>query len=355
MTSVTPCTKSGAGRGVPDEVSAGTWATNQHAGARGPAALRHEQFHTVDPDAGQRFFASAYRPNWPIKEYARGWSVAHRRCAAALITLDEIAIQGRVDCEVRAADGVVIIQPQGGLLTVAGDLIARGDTPVLAAENMPCRLQLNAARFNAVSIEAELLQKVATERHTPLPQRIKFLSSEPRSAAGERIWRAALDYVASTFASADTVHHPLLVTAAAQLLAAAALECFPSNVTAGQDLLRNPEVPKSIQSAMSFIHRQAGTEIGVKDVAAEIHLTPRAVQYLFRQQLDTTPTEYLRQVRLHRAHQDLMAGHRSTTTVTQIAQRWQFAHTGRFAVLYRRTYGQSPHTTLNQNPPGTRD
>ncbi|OOK72761.1 bacterial regulatory helix-turn-helix s, AraC family protein [Mycobacterium kansasii] len=37
--------------------------------------------------------------------------------------------------------------------------------------------------------------------------------------------------------------------------------------------------------------------IGVKDVAAVVHLTPRAVQYLFRQQLDTTPTEYLRRIR----------------------------------------------------------
>ncbi|WP_156763149.1 AraC family transcriptional regulator, partial [Mycobacterium sp. E787] len=34
--------------------------------------------------------------------------------------------------------------------------------------------------------------------------------------------------------------------------------------------------------------------------------------------------------------------------VTQIAARWGFAHTGRFAVLYRQTYGQSPHATLKQ-------
>jgi transcriptional regulator GlxA family with amidase domain len=71
------------------------------------------------------------------------------------------------------------------------------------------------------------------------------------------------------------------------------------------------------------------------------------VQYLFRQRLDTTPTEYLRRVRLHRAHQELIAGDRSSATVTGIAQRWGFAHTGRFAVLYREVYGQSPHTTLS--------
>jgi AraC-like DNA-binding protein len=72
------------------------------------------------------------------------------------------------------------------------------------------------------------------------------------------------------------------------------------------------------------------------------------VQYLFRRQLDSTPTEYVRRVRLHRAHQELLAADRVSATVTEIAQRWGFAHTGRFAVLYRQTYGQSPHTTLKQ-------
>jgi AraC-like DNA-binding protein len=44
----------------------------------------------------------------------------------------------------------------------------------------------------------------------------------------------------------------------------------------------------------------------------------------------------------------LMNCDRSKTTVTEVAQRWGFAHTGRFAVLYRQAYGQSPHTTLKQ-------
>jgi methylphosphotriester-DNA--protein-cysteine methyltransferase len=72
----------------------------------------------------------------------------------------------------------------------------------------------------------------------------------------------------------------------------------------------------------------------------------RAVQYLFRKHLDVTPTEHLRRVRLQRDHLDLLAGHRSTTTVSEVARRWGFGHTGRFAVQYRETYGVSPHMTL---------
>jgi AraC-like DNA-binding protein len=67
---------------------------------------------------------------------------------------------------------------------------------------------------------------------------------------------------------------------------------------------------------------------------------------MFKRHLETTPLQYLRRMRLHHAHQELLAAEHHHTTVTEIAARWGFAHTGRFAVLYRQTYVQSPHTTL---------
>jgi transcriptional regulator GlxA family with amidase domain len=67
---------------------------------------------------------------------------------------------------------------------------------------------------------------------------------------------------------------------------------------------------------------------------------------MFRRRLDSTPLRYLREVRLHYAHEDLLIANRRQDTVTAIAARWGFMHTGRFAVVYRQTYGHSPHTTL---------
>jgi transcriptional regulator GlxA family with amidase domain len=58
------------------------------------------------------------------------------------------------------------------------------------------------------------------------------------------------------------------------------------------------------------------------------------------------PSQYVRNIRLDHAHQDLVTSDRSYTTVSDVAVRWGFGHTGRFAVLYRQTYGQSPHVTL---------
>jgi transcriptional regulator GlxA family with amidase domain len=77
-----------------------------------------------------------------------------------------------------------------------------------------------------------------------------------------------------------------------------------------------------------------------------VHVTPRALQYMFRRHLDTTPTQFLRLVRLDHAHQDLLCAVRPRDTVAAIAARWGFMHTGRFAAHYRETYGHSPQTTL---------
>jgi len=326
----------------------GSYLTDHHAETHGSAVRHTDTFHTVDREAAQRFFDNVYAPGWRIIEFAKGSAVTHRRCEAGLITIDEVLIEGQISCEIRADDSVIVIQPRDGSLRVGGEPIPAGDAPVIAAEGMPCELRANTARFTAVTFESGLLRKVVAERNSPAPQQIQFLSCRPRSGAAVRTWHRTLDYVVASFACADTAQQSLVIAEAAQLLAAAMLECFPSNVNAGQDLLANPAIPPTFKGAVSFIQRHAGDGIGITDVAAAVRLTPRAVQYLFRQQLDTTPTEYLRRIRLHRAHQDLIAGDRSTTTVSQIAQRWGFAHTGRFAVLYRETYGQSPHSTLQQ-------
>ncbi|BBX75827.1 hypothetical protein MSHI_37330 [Mycobacterium shinjukuense] len=313
----------------------------------GQPALRHERFHTDDPDTAKRFFERAYTPGWQIGRLATGSAITHRRYQTAMITVDEVLIEGEFSCDIRAVDAVIVIHPRAGSLTVeaGGEPETPMDAPTVAGDGVPCLLHAKTARFAVVSIATKMLRKVAGEHDAPVPMQIQFLGRHPRSRAALDSWQRALDYVVATFACADTAQRPLIIDAGAQLLAAALLESFPSNVTAAQDLQADRALPRAFKGAVSFIQRHACHDIGINDVAAAVRLTPRAVQYLFRQHLDTTPTEYLRRVRLHRAHQDLLRSD-SSATVTEIARRWGFGHPGRFAVLYRETYGQSPHTTL---------
>ena len=106
------------------------------------------------------------------------------------------------------------------------------------------------------------------------------------------------------------------------------------------------DAPPWFKRAIDFIDDYAHTEIALADIAAVAHVTPRALQLAFRRQLKTTPIGYLLGVRLERAHLELTAAHPSTSTVREIAQRWGFRHSGRFARQYRQRYGVYPEDTL---------
>jgi transcriptional regulator GlxA family with amidase domain len=104
--------------------------------------------------------------------------------------------------------------------------------------------------------------------------------------------------------------------------------------------------PQTLRRAIEFIHDNAHRDIGLSDIAAAINVTPRSVQYTFRRHLGTTPLEYLRRVRLDRAHRDLQAADPSVDTVMEIAGRWQFGHPGRFSMAYKEAFGRPPSRTL---------
>src|ERR1700754_1436918 len=81
--------------------------------------------------------------------------------------------------------------------------------------------------------------------------------------------------------------------------------------------------PDTLSRATAFIEAHPETEITLADIARAAHVTPRAVQMTFRRHLDTTPTAYLRQVRLSRARQLLEDSDPGDgVTVTRVAIDW---------------------------------
>ena len=104
--------------------------------------------------------------------------------------------------------------------------------------------------------------------------------------------------------------------------------------------------PQTLRRAITFINENAHLDIRLADIAAAIAVTPRTVQYTFRRHLGTTPLEYLRKVRLCRAHHDLQVADPAVDTVMAIAGRWQFGHPGRFSRAYKEDFGDPPSRTL---------
>lgn len=103
-----------------------------------------------------------------------------------------------------------------------------------------------------------------------------------------------------------------------------------------------------IRNAVETIHARAHEPLTVSEIARAADLSVRGLQESFQRTLDRTPMQYLREVRLRRAHDDLLRAEPATVSVAEVASRWGFTHMGRFSGEYLRRFGEYPKHTLRR-------
>jgi AraC family ethanolamine operon transcriptional activator len=96
--------------------------------------------------------------------------------------------------------------------------------------------------------------------------------------------------------------------------------------------------------------------IGVAELAVAASVSRRVLELAFKEALGVTPVTYLRWRRMHGVHRELVAAAPDSARVKDIAAQWGFSEPGRFAVAYRRLFGESPSETLtsSRRPPPRR-
>ncbi|GAB7044026.1 MULTISPECIES: AraC family transcriptional regulator [Catenuloplanes] len=117
------------------------------------------------------------------------------------------------------------------------------------------------------------------------------------------------------------------------------------------DPFSRPATSASIQRALDAIHDAPELPWTLSELARRARVSTRTLQIGFRRHCGATPTAYLRDVRLTRAHLELRVSDPAATKVTEIASRWGFVHMGRFAASYRARYGCQPSDTLHDVSP----
>jgi AraC-like DNA-binding protein len=288
------------------------------------------------------------------KQSARreGPVLTHARTLAGPLAIDDVYMAGDITAAPDPLKKVFAVCVTGGRVSgecdgLTGEAQA-GDITLLSQPHLSHRVQAHDVRATSVLLEPALVASVATglpSSQAPLP--IRFSSFAPVDGEAARWLKDTVTYVQRSVLADDATATPLVVGHASRLLAAVLLSTFPNAATATPTPHdRTDHQPVLLRRAMEFMDANATNDIALADIAEAVHVTPRAVQYMFRRHLETTPLQYLRRLRLHYVHLELQSADRMHTTVAEVAARWGFAHTGRFAVLYRHAYGQSPHTTL---------
>jgi AraC-like DNA-binding protein len=224
-----------------------------------------------------------------------------------------------------------------------------GDVFLAARSSDSYTSKVDSADVRLTVIHPELASQVAD----PAPGRaqvpVRFTGYAPVSVQAKRQWESTCAYVRENLlANPDAAAAPLVAASATRLLVATALATFPNNALidpTSQD--QHDSSPATLHRAIAFMDEHAHQDITLADIAAAAHVTIRTVQLAFRHHLDTTPTRYLRRVRLDNAHRQLLTADPERDTVTAVAYRWGFTSSSRFAAYYRTAYGVSPSSTLH--------
>ena len=105
-----------------------------------------------------------------------------------------------------------------------------------------------------------------------------------------------------------------------------------------------------VNSAREYIDAQLAQDYcpSIVELCAHAGVSQRVLAYAFRELLHMPPVAYLRIARLNRVRATLRAPSLCSPTVTEVATQWGFFHLGRFAIDYRRMFGEAPSVTLRR-------
>lgn len=99
------------------------------------------------------------------------------------------------------------------------------------------------------------------------------------------------------------------------------------------------ETQRLVRSAMAFVHENFAEALSRRQIAQHVGITEDYLTFCFRQELGTTPIEYLHRYRINQAKRLLKE---SRQTITEIALSVGFSDSGYFSRIFRRETGQSP-------------
>ena len=203
-----------------------------------------------------------------------------------------------------------------------------------------------ALRIDRSALEAELSRTLGRDVDAP----VVFDPAMRLTTCAGLNWKATLAFALNDIRNGTgSLDHPLVRSRVEQLLIDQLLLAQPHNFSEQLKTGYRPARPPAVRRAIDIIRARAAEPLTVPMLAELANVSVRGLQQGFRDQLGITPLEYMREVRLTRARDDLLAvGPGDGRSVTEIAYRWGFAHLARFAGYYKHRYGESPSETLRR-------
>jgi AraC-like DNA-binding protein len=219
----------------------------------------------------------------------------------------------------------------------------------------PSRIDVepDASRIMVVLTQASLRRQLSALLGNPLDTQLNPpLEFAPvvdlTSGPGRTIATLARLVVSSFAGGARIVSNPIALGSLEQFIINELLLSHSHNYSEAIYGSRPSIAPRDLKRAIDYLESHLDLPVTMADLVAASEVPGRTLLQHFRDFKGTSPMRYLREARFARVRRELLAAD-PEESITRIAANWGFAHLGRFAVQYRRRFGERPSDTLRRD------
>jgi AraC-like DNA-binding protein len=210
------------------------------------------------------------------------------------------------------------------------------------------RTRESGARFNISLNAAALARQLAGLLGTMPTAPVEFAPAMDLTAGYGRSLAQNICLAVTDFEKAGSMRwDAITIGLFEQFIICRLLLSHPNNYT---DELRRREpslTPRDLRRAIDYMEANLAAPITIADVAEASGIAGRTLFQYFRAFRGTSPMRYLRDARFEKVH-DALSRAEPEEGVAELAMKWGFCHLGRFAVEYRKRFGERPSETLSR-------
>ena len=274
------------------------------------------------------------------------------------VAVGRMSYGGNVSIEPGCLDSFLLVQmPLSGQEVISsGDAVVHSNaaTASVISHKRPFAMSHAAGtdklfvRVDRDALDRHCQQYLGHSMRKPIDFRIEM---PLHTAAGQR-WMRTVKWLIDEADAADAAGQTSSATSALvdaqleQMLIAMLLTCQPHSYTEALRTDTPAIAPSFVKRIERFIEEHADEPITIVDLAEQAGVSARSLFSGFRKFREISPMQYLKDVRLQRVHDALLAADPFSERVTNIALNWGFSHLGHFSTDYKRRFGESPSETL---------
>jgi AraC-like DNA-binding protein len=285
-------------------------------------------------------------PSQPLPSIVRGVRLGHMalgvmrfgaetRLNAAPLAAYHVALSLNGNLRMYTGSRLQTVRPGVAVATVMQPILIPSWPPDAAVLGILIRPSSLESEFEAI-----------TGRRTAGPVRLAPEADLTRSAG--RSWLSVVGLLLTELATTDSLTHASRShrEELEHLLMRSLLRAWVRDPF-GEAWREDPPARRgAVKAVIDAIESAPGEQWSLSQLAHVAGISGRRLEQGFREQVGISPLAYLQNVRLERAHHDLLGG---AGRVTEVAMHWGFTHLGRFAGAYRARYGESPSETQRRS------